>query len=193
MATGIILAGGKSRRFGEDKTLYRIKGRTMVERAAEVLRTVADEVLVSVDRKGKFCLPGVREVLDIYGGIGPVGGIYTGLLEANGKTCIIIAGDNPQIDRDLTQRLLEKAGQYRMVVPVNEGRAEPLYGVYKRELLPVVKRQILLKRYGLQELIEEERKRGGCYFYPLEEEEKRYLYNVNSFQDIWKIEGALDN
>ncbi len=40
--TGLILAGGRSRRFGEDKARHVVDGRAMIEHVVEAVAAVAD-------------------------------------------------------------------------------------------------------------------------------------------------------
>lgn len=190
--TAIILAGGKSSRFGCDKTLYPIEGKTMTERAVEILRPFVDEILISVDRKGKFCLPDIREIEDIYPETGPMGGIYSGLLSAKHEICIIIAGDFLQIDTELTKRLLAASEGFCVAIPVNEGRLEPLYGVYKRSMVPLFEKKLKEGDYRLWKLLEEVKEDGNGFFYTIEEErDKKFLYNVNFPEDVCKYKNSL--
>lgn len=190
--TAIILAGGKSSRFGQDKTLYPIQGKTMTERAAGILRPFVDEILISVEKKGKFNLPGTREVVDIYKEIGPIGGIYTGLLQAEGENCLVIAGDMPKIDKELTLKLLAAAKDCPAVIPLRDRKPEPLYGVYKKELLPGLKKWILMENYSVRDFLIMAEKSGKCLFYPLKEEEKSFFFNINCLKDTEKVKN-LDN
>lgn len=164
----------------------------MTERAVEILRPFVDEILISVDRKGKFCLPDIVEIEDIYPQIGPLGGIYSGLLSAKHEICLIFAGDILQIDMGLTKRLLAASEGFSVAVPVNDGRLEPLYGVYKREMLPVLDRKIKEGDYRLWKLLEEEKKRGNGFFYTIKDErDKKFFYNVNFREDVCKYKNSL--
>lgn len=187
--TAVILAGGKSRRFGSDKTLYLIEGRTMAERAAEMVRPLVKEILISVERPGKFKIPQTREVVDIYKETGPMGGIYTGILSAKTEKCIVLAGDMLNVDKTLTIKLRKLAETYPLVIPKMDGRLEPLYGIYSKELLPAMKERILAKNYALWLWLEEEGKRGRCFFYPVEKEERDFFSNINYKEDIQILEG----
>lgn len=187
--TAVILAGGKSRRFGSDKTLYPIEGRTMAERAAEMVRPLVKEILISVERPGKCKIPQTREVVDIYKEIGPMGGIYTGILSAKTEKCIVLAGDMLKVDKTLTIKLRKLAERYPLVIPKMDGRLEPLYGIYSKELLPAMKERILAKNYALRLWLEEEEKRGKCLFYPVEKEERSFFGNINYKEDIQILEG----
>lgn len=185
--TGIILAGGRSSRFGQDKTQYLIQGKTMTERAADFIRPFVDEILISVDREGKFNLPGTREVVDIYAETGPIGGIYTGLSEAETESCFVIAADMPKIDIKLTNKLFELSENYKVVIPERKGRLEPLCGIYKKAVLPELEAEILAGEYALCSFLAKQKEKGGVYFYSLQGKEENFLYNVNFLEDIQKL------
>lgn len=192
--TAIILAGGKSSRFGCDKTLYPVDGKTMTERAADILRPFVDEILISVDRKGKFFLPETKEVEDVYSDIGPIGGIYSGLLSAKHEKCIIVAGDIIQIDKGLTLKLLAFSEGFRAVVPVNNGKLEPLYAVYSKKMLPDIEKKIHSGEYSLWKFLLEEKGKNRVFLYSVRDErEKRFFDNINIPEDMYKVDKSLLN
>jgi molybdenum cofactor guanylyltransferase len=75
---GFVLAGGSSRRFGQDKALVKIGDQVLLSRLCFVLREVARSVMIvgapeKYGRLGMQCLP------DRWPGDGPLGGIVTAL------------------------------------------------------------------------------------------------------------------
>ncbi len=64
--SGIILAGGKSRRLGQDKALIRLGTRTLIEIVLEKLRCLTDDVILSTNEFDNFASLDVRMVPDIY-------------------------------------------------------------------------------------------------------------------------------
>jgi molybdenum cofactor guanylyltransferase len=106
--SGIVLAGGASRRFGSDKLAERIDGLTLLERAVASLVGVVDEIVV-VGAPGREPPPlsrfvasvtprgPVRVVVDPEPFGGPLAGLRTGLEAATGHTVVVIGGDMPSI------------------------------------------------------------------------------------------------
>jgi len=71
-ALGIVLAGGQSRRMGQDKALLKIAGKTLLERSMELLRAMnLSKVLVSGHYSAYLSVP------DIHSDIGPLGGLLS--------------------------------------------------------------------------------------------------------------------
>lgn len=131
--TAIILAGGKSRRFGSDKSLLRWQGQPIVERLAQECSSFADEVLIISNQPAKFCIPGVRELSDRYPGLGPLGGIHAGLLEASGESVFVTACDMPLLKAEMAQELLARLKGWDAVVPRDGERLQPLFSAMARE------------------------------------------------------------
>jgi molybdenum cofactor guanylyltransferase len=110
---GLILAGGLARRMGGgDKTLIRIGGRTILERAIARLTPQCAGLLINangdVSRFSRFGFPVVAD--DIEGFAGPLAGILAGLdwVAANAPASewmLSVPGDCPFLPRDLVARL----------------------------------------------------------------------------------------
>ncbi len=79
---GVVLAGGKSSRMGFDKSRIELDGIPLVKRMAAALDPVCDEVVVSVDAF-QFRDLGLNEIVDIWPGLGPMGGLLAGLRAAD--------------------------------------------------------------------------------------------------------------
>lgn len=77
--TAIILAGGKSSRFGADKKTLPWGNRLIIHHLVEACNKFADEVLIISNQQNKFAIEGVREISDIFKEKGPLGGFHTGM------------------------------------------------------------------------------------------------------------------
>jgi molybdopterin-guanine dinucleotide biosynthesis protein A len=143
--SGIILNGGASARFGCDKATFRIRGRTMLERALGRLAALFGEILV-VGRP-EACSPHpalTRAIPDAIDGAGPLGGIYTGLLAMSRPFGFFAACDMPCLDPRVIRRQLSLARttQADAVVPAWDGYWEPLHAVYSQDCVPAARRQL---------------------------------------------------
>jgi molybdopterin-guanine dinucleotide biosynthesis protein A len=104
--TGVILAGGRSRRFGGvDKTRLPLGGRTLLQRALDALTPITDAQLVV----GTAPRPGVPVIADRFPGAGPLGGILTALATIETSHALILAADLPFISGSLL-RDVQRAG-----------------------------------------------------------------------------------
>lgn len=138
--SGIVLAGGRSSRMGQDKTLMSVKSETLIERTVKELRKAVDEIIIASNQTGKYNLIDTRETPDIYPGMGPLGGIHAGLSAAAHQYSLVVAADMPLFSADLANYLLERCEGYDVIAPELNGRWEPLCAVYSKVCLPAIER-----------------------------------------------------
>lgn len=67
-----ILAGGRSSRFGSDKARAALHGRPMIVRIAELLRPVAESMIVVAEQSDKYADLGLLTIADAIPGQGPL-------------------------------------------------------------------------------------------------------------------------
>ena len=94
--TGILLAGGKSRRMGKDKRTLLLDGETLFNRALDVLVEIFSEVIVVLGQE-EFSVNNdhVRVVNDLIPNRAAAGGLYTGLFYATQQRVFVVACDMP--------------------------------------------------------------------------------------------------
>ncbi len=144
-AAGVILAGGKSSRMGEDKSMLEFHGETLISRSVRELRGYVEELIVVSNRQQKYCFPGVKEITDIYRGIGPLAGIHAGLKAAAFEYVFFMACDMPFLEGRLAGMLLENSPGFDVVVPRIGSYLEPLCAVYSKTCLPYIENNIAKK------------------------------------------------
>lgn len=93
--SGIVLAGGRSSRMGQDKTLMSINAETLIERTVRELGNVVDEIIIASNQESKYNIPGTVEIPDVFPGMGPLGGIHAGLIAAKYQFSFVVAADMP--------------------------------------------------------------------------------------------------
>jgi molybdopterin-guanine dinucleotide biosynthesis protein A len=137
--SGVILAGGASRRLERNKALERIGGQTLVERVIDSIVPLTTEVLVVVGEPEQATAlhlpPAVRAVSDRYPGRGSLGGIFTGVDAAAERWSLVVACDMPFLNRDLLRQLIDETSNVDAVVPCLEGQPEPLHALYSKACL----------------------------------------------------------
>jgi molybdenum cofactor guanylyltransferase len=155
---GVILVGGRSRRFGSEKALAQVGGLTIVERVLAVHTAVFGKNVVLVgDRGHLFGELDVTTVPDLLAGAGPIGGVHAGLKWAESHWCrgiVCTPCDAPFVSR----RLLVALADYResaVVVPRSAGPLgyEPLFGWYSVELIRLIEQSIHRGELALHELV----------------------------------------
>ncbi len=166
--SGVVLAGGGSRRLGRDKALLDLgDGRPLLRRVVETLADLCDEVLVVAGRPERYQGLGLpaRLVADDRPGQGPLAGLETALRRARHEYALVVACDLPFLHRGLLRHMLGLERDYQALVPRWQGHLHPLHAVYARSCLPHVsalldsgQRQALalLERVQVRVLTEEE-------------------------------------
>lgn len=137
--TGVVLAGGKSRRLGRDKLVEPFEGVPLIARVIERLRPVCSEIVVVGAEPGaadSLPLPDdARTAFDLYPDKGSLGGIYSGLAKATNHWSLVVAGDMPFLNSSLIEYMVSLADGYDAVVPRVEGRPEPTHALYAKDCL----------------------------------------------------------
>jgi molybdopterin-guanine dinucleotide biosynthesis protein A len=136
---GAVLVGGKSRRFGRNKALEEFQGERLIDRQVRMLRSLFPEVLVIANRVEEYLDLDVTIVGDIIPGKGPLGGIYTGLIFAQGASVFVTACDMPFVQATVVEHMVRLAGDHDVVIPEKEVGLEPLHAVYSCRCLPHIK------------------------------------------------------
>ncbi|HEV2121735.1 MAG TPA: molybdenum cofactor guanylyltransferase [Chloroflexota bacterium] len=147
--TGIILAGGRSRRLGRDKTTMpwppdgvpatQSHCQTLLEATGATLETVCDDVLV-VAYRGEQPLP-YPVVPDLYADGGSLGGIYSGLTAAPSDFALAVATDMPFLCAPLLRWMAGLPRDYDVLVPVRE-EPEPLHAIYSKRCLEPMRHRL---------------------------------------------------
>lgn len=136
--TGIVLAGGRSTRFGEDKLAVEVDGRPLLHLSIGAVADVVDEIVVvagfGASGPPPYADTGVPIIVardDVPGG-GPLAGLAAGLAAASHPLAILVGGDQPALRPLLLRELLRRldAGTDRTPVDVvglaEDGQLRPL-------------------------------------------------------------------
>jgi molybdenum cofactor guanylyltransferase len=141
--SGIIVAGGRSRRLGEDKRRLRLWGEagpTLLEHTLQVIAPLCDEIIVVLNDPEAWPQLPARLVPDRYPDGGVLGGIFSGLSAAAQPYALVVASDMPLLNTALLQAMLAYPRTYDALVPRspasgaarNALNVEPLHAIYSR-------------------------------------------------------------
>ena len=145
MDSGVIVAGGRSTRFGDtDKAVAELAGTPMIRRVADRIEAVVDELVVNCrpeqtdairDAMDGYPLP-VTYAEDEVPDRGPVAGIHNGLESAAGRYAFVVACDMPFVDPALAAYLFERAAGHDAAVPrLESGWFQTTQAVYHAEAM----------------------------------------------------------
>lgn len=146
----IILAGGKSSRMGQDKGMMNFDGAPMVKSIIHTAKKITDHIIIIANNPeyNQFNYPVYQDKVK---DIGPIGGIYTGLLHSNFDKNIILSCDSPFVNPALLKFLVDNSDDHDVTVPVNQGRSHQLIGIYSKNCLQILKNQIELGKYRIRD------------------------------------------
>ena len=133
--TGVLLAGGKSRRMGQDKAGLVINDQALYTRSLQLLRRYFQKVIISGDRPD-LSTQSIPSIPDMYPG-SALGGIFTSLHTAETDWIFVTPCDMPHPDERILEMLLELRGCSDAVVPRGQQGYEPVFALYHKNCLPV--------------------------------------------------------
>ncbi len=159
--TAVVLAGGASRRMGRDKIAIPLRGRPLLAHALGACAEVASERIVVGREQPPPGVPAAAASLWIAddappprvagGGTartaerastqprGPLAGLATGLAHARGEIALLVGGDMPHLRPDLLALIAGRAAaEFRAVLPLYEGRPQPLCSAWPVALAPTI-------------------------------------------------------
>ena len=151
---GIILAGGASSRYGKNKAFLEFDGIPLIEHIAEKMKGIFQEVILVANEKERFAHLGLPVVEDFKRGLGPLGGIYTGLLAISNEAGFFVACDMPFIDEGLIRYMTDIRDNHWAVVPSVGDEIEPLHAIYSISCLGAIKNLIDSEIYQVRRFYE---------------------------------------
>lgn len=131
----MVLAGGKSTRFGSDKASALLAGKPMLQWVLSAIEQVCSEVIV-VAAQGQV-LPEVasdaplRVVRDRYEAAGPLAGMVAAFEDPPADVCLVVSCDAPLLAPDLLRHLVERIGGAAAACPEVAGQLQPLVAAYR--------------------------------------------------------------
>ena len=150
---GAILAGGASRRYGSDKALAMLDGRTLLDRVIDRALPQVDELVISGPSRPQFSIPAIADALP---GQGPLAGLCTILRWAAGKRVALVAifaCDTPFIPTDCVAKIRAAIGARQCAVASRVGELQPTCALWRTVALPEVKAAMISGARSLRDAL----------------------------------------
>ena len=187
-------------RFGSYKALFTVLGRTILEHLESRIEGLYGEVVVVAgtelqQRQIRERLGQTNVIADQIAGIGPLGGILTGVRHTHHEYCQILPVDSPLPIREVLQKLLASVRGFEGAVPMwKDGRLEPLHGVYRVE--SAAREAERLIQEGRRSVISLVRSIGNVRYVDIDElrgldPDLDTFANINTREDLEKIISKL--
>src|SRR5215813_91454 len=144
--TGVILAGGKSSRMGQNKALMSLGGKRLVDRVVEVMRSVFNDLLMITNTPDVYAALGVPMMHDVWPDKGSLGGVYSAIYHVATPYCLVVACDMPFLRTAVLRYLITQRADYDVIVPDVLGELQTLHAIYSKACLQPIERRLETNR-----------------------------------------------
>ncbi len=149
---GVILAGGKSSRFGSNKALALVDNRPMIRHAMDILESLFPEHLLVTNSPEEYSFTGWNITPDIYPGCGPLAGIHAALTRVKSEKIFVVGCDMPYIKAEVIQFICDQyANNADAVIPETPNGLEPLHGLYHKNCIQQLSSELQLGQRRVQQ------------------------------------------
>jgi molybdopterin-guanine dinucleotide biosynthesis protein A len=190
--TCLILAGGASRRMGQDKAFIQVEGIRLLDYVYGTCRELFSEIIIVTNQPQQFVDYHTPVITDEIPGIGSIGGLYTGLKRASNYYSFCVACDMPFLNSELIALIIEKRHNSDVVIPKTSAGLEPLHAIYSKRCIEPIKKLIERGDLKIPNFFPEVQ-----VTYCGEEEIKKVdptltsFMNVNTKKDLFQIQKML--
>jgi molybdopterin-guanine dinucleotide biosynthesis protein A len=183
--TGVLLAGGKSRRMGHDKAFIDLDGNPLYLKTLNLLRDLFPTIIIAGDRPD-IASEGIPSVSDIFPG-SALGGLYTGLEHIQTDWMFVAPCDMPFPDLAIANLLISKRDGFDAVVPRTPGGYEPVFALYKKSCLPHMEAMLRNNEYRIYDFYQRIRVHYLDWS-SLPNNWERSLMNINTPEQLRQLE-----
>lgn len=194
--TGVLLAGGKSRRMGKDKRFLLVGDRTLYERSLTILQSIFQDVQIVIAQDSPMLTSGVPVLRDLVPNCGTLGGIYTGLKQAGTDHIFTVACDMPFLNPAVIRYLVSLKGTADIVIARSGYGFQPTHAVYSRRCVPVFEEMVHSGRLKVQDVVSHPSLRVRLVEHDELREidpEGRSFLNVNTPADLEAVQRLLNH
>ncbi|MEH7381741.1 molybdenum cofactor guanylyltransferase [Bacillus sp. JJ1533] len=159
--TGILLAGGESRRFGSPKAFAKLHHKHFFQYAVEALEGNVSKLLIvshpSLKQhfQEKTSVDVIEDLPEIKGN-GPLAGIFTGMQKEASDWYMVLPCDTPFVTDELVKQLLKFTNDQRLdaVVPVINDRKQPLIAIYHKRVAKKIEQLLENQNFKMSHLLD---------------------------------------
>ena len=184
----VILAGGKSSRYGKNKAFEKVNDIPLIEKVITAMGAVFQELIIITNTPHEYSHLRLPLYKDLIEGLGPLGGVFTGLSAISKDAGLFVACDMPSLNGKLLRHMAGYKDDFDVVVPRISGQVEALHALYRKTCLGAVRRLIDSRQYQVFRFFPEVSVR-----YVDEDEIRRFdpelrsFLNVNTPQELQEI------
>ena len=192
--TGVILAGGLSRRFaGKNKAFINFGNRRVIDNIYDVFTSVFSEIILVTNQPMQYLEWDINIVTDIYPFRSSLTGIHAGLFYAQTPYVFVTACDAPFLKKEMVEAVVSRIQPGdAVVIPETEYGTEQLCAAYSKTCLSLMERQIKAKRFQIKKMFRKVRVRKIPEAVVKQvDAELMSFFNINTAEDYSKAQQWL--
>ncbi len=183
--SAVILAGGENRRMPVLKAFIEVGGEKLIERNVRIMKDLFEDITIVTNQPEAYTYLEVPMLGDVYDIRGPMTGIFTALLNSSKQWIFVSACDMPFVNTDLIKHMSTVRKGFDAVVPMLQGKAEPLFSFYSKRLLTSMEKTVLGDNKSLKDFLDMKR----VQYIPTDQIKKfdpeaSSFINLNTPQDV---------
>jgi len=179
-----ILAGGQSRRFGRNKALFVIDGKSIIERVIAAIPPTSQIFLVT-NSPAEYADLGLATLPDHYPGCGPLAGIHAGLRYSPQEWNFFLACDFPALQSSVIKEILTAPRTAQVILPETPEGLQPLCALWSKAALPAVENALQNQERRVQAAL------AKLQVKIILPGDPQMLFNLNTSQDLLKLQNKL--
>jgi molybdopterin-guanine dinucleotide biosynthesis protein A len=182
-----ILAGGKSRRMnGENKALLKVGEQTNLEKILSFSEGYFKEVIIIANDRSRFEeFSHLPVYSDLISGVGPLGGIHSGLTNSKSGNVFFLPCDMPFLSEELIKLEIEAyfSTKCDIIIPRTGELIEPLHSIFSRKLIPQLEDHLKnTDNYAIRKFFE----KADVFYWDIKDSDynRRAFFNINTHHDL---------
>jgi molybdenum cofactor guanylyltransferase len=146
--TVVILAGGKSSRFGSPKELARFDESRLIDISIKIAEELTSNVFIISKNNFLMFSRNLPVYSDLVPNCGPLGGIYSALHFSQNNWIATIPCDMPLLNPEIYRYLFSKRKNKLPIVAKSENGLEPLVAIWHKDSFEIIKCKIQNKKFS---------------------------------------------
>jgi molybdopterin-guanine dinucleotide biosynthesis protein A len=175
-----LLAGGKSRRFGENKALFMIDGKTIIEHVIAAIPP-AHEIFLVTNSPAVYAHLHLPALSDHYPGCGPLAGIHAGLMHSPHEWNFFLACDLPRLQTSVIDEILAAPRAAQVILPQTSEGLQPLCALWSKKTMPLIESAVQTNERHVRSIL------SKLPIYPIVPQAPEALFNLNTKDDLQQL------
>ena len=150
----IILAGGKSKRMGENKAFLPLGNSTFIQTLIAMLEPLVDRVLIS-GAHNVYKHLNIPVIEDEHKDSGPLAGLYAGLKWTDTDWNFVISTDTPFVNKHIFELLKTQIKDKQVVIAQVDKKVMPLIGLYHKSCVNEIKTALENKQFKVMQILKQ--------------------------------------